>query len=188
MPSLGNKRVEDGMDGIAKQVDDSATLTLALTDLAPLDPTALPPLPEPTTRPPRRTRQPRPRITRASRTVHLGVRVLPSERVRLAAEAKAAGYRDVSAWCRGTLLAACGGEAPPVLDETASRDLERLRRDLNSGVGSNLNQALAHANVHAKAGRLVNLDVLLAAVAAAQVALEALRGDLGKVLGPRGRA
>lgn len=159
----------------------------AVTELDPLDPTALPPLTGPTTRPPRRTRQPRPRTTRASRTVHLGVRVLPSERVRLAAGAHAAGYRDVSAWARGTLLATCDGNGPPVLDEAAARELERLRRDLNSGVGSNLNQALAHANVRAKAGKLVNLDALFAAVAAAQAAMEALREDLERRLAPHGR-
>ena len=159
----------------------------ALTDLDPLDPTALPPLPETTTRPPRRTRQPRPRTTRASRTVHLGVRVLPSERVRLAAGAKAAGYRDVSAWCRGTLLAACDRESLPVLDDAAARELERLRRDLNSGVGSNLNQGLAHANALVRAGQAVDEDGLLAAVVAAQAALEALRGDLARVLAPQGR-
>ena len=107
--------------------------------------------------------------------------------VRLAAGAHAAGYRDVSAWCRGTLLAACGGEAPPVLDEAASRELERLRRDLNSGVGSNLNQALAHANARARAGQAADADGLLAAVAAAQTALEALRSDLARVLAPHGR-
>ncbi len=144
-------------------------------------------MPEPATRGPRRTRQPRPRTTRASRTVHLGVRVLPSERVRLAAGAQAAGYRDVSAWCRGTLLAACAGEAPPVLDEAAARELERLRRDLNSGVGSNLNQAVAHANASAKGGHAVDEDVLLTAVVQAQATLEALRGDLGRLLGPHGR-
>ena len=159
----------------------------ALSDLDPLDPTALPPLAEPYTRPPRRTRQPRPRTTRASRTVHLGVRVLPSERVRLAAGAHVAGYRDVSAWCRGILLAACSGESPPVLDESASRELERLRRDLNSGAGSNLNQALLHANQRAKAGQAVDEDALLAAVTKAQAELEALRGDLARVLAPHGR-
>ena len=159
-----------------------------LPDLDPLDPTALPPLPEPTTRGPRRIRQARPRSTRASRTVHLGVRVLPSERVRLAAGAHAAGYRDVSAWARGTLLAACDGERLPVLDAEALAEVARFRRDLNSGAGSNLNQALMHANARARAGKAVDEDTLVAAVVAAHAALEAVRSDLARLLGPHGRA
>ena len=74
-----------------------------------------------------------------------------------------------------------------MLDESASRELERLRRDLNSGVGANLNQAVAHANASAKGGQAVDEDVLLAAVVQAQAALEALRGDLARVLAPHGR-
>ena len=159
-----------------------------LSDLDPLDPTALPPLAEPSTRPRRRTRQPRSRSTRASRTVHLGVRVLPSERTTLAAGAHAAGYRDVSAWCRGTLLAACTGKSLPVLDAEALAEVARLRRDLNSGMGSNLNQALMHANARVKAGKAVDEDALVAAVVAAQAALEAVRSDLARLLGPHGRA
>lgn len=156
-------------------------------DLDPLDPTSLPPLSEPTARPPRRTRQPRPRSTRASRTVHLGVRVLPSERVRLTAGAHAAGYRDISAWCRGTLLAACSGEDLPMLDMAALAEVARLRRDLNSGPGSNLNQAMLHANALARAGQAPDQEVLLAAVMAAQATLEVLRGDLNRLLAPHGR-
>ena len=66
--------------------------------------------------------------------------------------------------------------------------MARLRRDLNSGPGANLNQALLHANARAKGGLAVDGDALAAAVAAAQAALEALRIDMGRLLGPQGRA
>ena len=75
-----------------------------------------------------------------------------------------------------------------MLDAEASKAVERLRRDLNSGVGSNLNQALAHANAAARAGGAMDEDALLAAVASARAAMEALHADLQRLLGPGGRA
>lgn len=78
-------------------------------------------------------------------------------------------------------------EGLPVLDAEGSRTVERLRRDLNSGVGSNLNHALAHANAAVRGGGAVDGDALLAAVTASGAALEALRADLQRLLGPQGR-
>lgn len=145
----------------------------------PLDPFALPPPP----------RSHRPRAVRhAQRTTWLHLRLLPSERIRLVAGARGAGYPDTSSWARGTLLAACGEETLPALDGEASKAVERLRRDLNSGVGSNLNQALAHANAAVRGGGAADEDALLAAVVAARAAVEALRADIQRLLGPQGRA
>lgn len=168
---------------------DGADFSMAVTEvpgLDPLDPFGLPE-PEAAARS-RQQRPPRARRSRAVRAVHLGIRVLASERSRLAAAAKRAGYRDTSSWCRGTLIAACNEEGPPLLDEALLTEVARLRRDLNSGPGANLNQALLHANARAKGGLAVDGDALAAAVAAAQAALEALRIDMGRLLGPQGRA
>lgn len=153
-----------------------------LTDsLDPLDPFTLPVTPPPRHRRPRAVRH-------AQRTAWLHLRLLPSERTRLTAAARRAGRTDTSSWARGTLLAACDGEDTPMLDAEASKAVERLRRDLNSGVGSNLNQALAHANAAARAGGAMDEDALLAAVASARAAMEALHADLQRLLGPQGRA
>ncbi len=142
------------------------------------DPFALPPL---------RSKGGRPRSTKAWRSEIAQCRVLPSEKARLNAAAHRAGYPDLSSWSRGTLLAACDGESLVRWDETARDEVARLRRDLGSGVGANLNQALAHANAAAKGGQSIDLIELVATIQAATLALDALRGDLDGVLRPGGR-
>ena len=113
--------------------------------------------------------------------------MLPSERLRLTGAARRAGYLDVSSWCRGTLLAACEGERLPVLNAEALAEVARMRRDLNAGIGSNLNQVTAHANGLAQGGQSPDVLTLFAAVEAARLAVEAVRADLAKLLGPHGR-
>lgn len=173
----------DGSGGVVVRPHGSAMGTRPIADdLA--DPFALP-----GDEPPRPSRARRPRTVRhAHRTAWLHLRVLPSERLRLTGAAGRAGYRNTSSWARGTLLAASQGESLPVLDATATGELVRLRRDLNSGVGANLNQAVAHANARAKGGMPADEDALLHAVDAARAALEAVREDLARLLGPHGRA
>ena len=145
----------------------------------PLDPFALPPIPRP--------RRPR-AVRHAQRTAWLHVRLLPSERIRLVAGARRSGYPDTSSWARGALLAACDGDTLPLLDGEAVKAVERLRRDLNSGPGANLNQALLHANRSVLEGVPPDERSLLEAVEGARAAVEALRGELGRLLGPGGRA
>lgn len=124
---------------------------------------------------------------RAFRSEWVHVRVLPSEKARMAAASGRAGYPDLSAWSRGLLMSACDGQAPPVLDEGALAEVARLRRDLGSGVGANLNQVVAHANARAKGGMPADGDALLAAVSAAREAVESLHADLRRLLRPAGR-
>ena len=124
---------------------------------------------------------------KATRTAFVTVRALPSEKIRLRAAAKRAGYRDTSAWARGILLAAATGEDSPRLDEGAAAEIARLRRDLNSGIGANLNQALTHANMNARVGTAIDETALAITVVEARHALEALRLDLQKALKPHGR-
>ncbi|MBX9660241.1 MAG: hypothetical protein K2X00_16895 [Nitrospiraceae bacterium] len=124
---------------------------------------------------------------RATRSAFVTVRTLPSEKVRLRAAAKRAGYRDVSSWARGVLLAAAAGEHAPRLDDAAATEIARLRRDLNSGLGANLNQAMTHANTNARAGITIDEAGLSDAVNAAQHAVEMLRADLQAILKPHGR-
>ena len=126
--------------------------------------------------------------TRATRTAFTTVRTLPSEKIRLRAAARRAGYRDVSSWARGLLLAAATGDAMPRIDIDALAEIARLRRDLNSGIGANLNQAMLHANACSKAGMAVDDAGLTSVVAATKSALEALRTDLQQALKPHGRA
>ena len=145
----------------------------------PLDPFALPPIPRP-----HRSRA----VRHAQRTAWLHLRLLPSERIRLVAGARRSGYPDISSWARGTLLAACDGATLPILDGEAVKAVERLRRDLNSGSGANLNQALLHANRLAREGAAPDERTLMDAVDGARAALDALRADLGLLLGPGGRA
>jgi hypothetical protein len=85
------------------------------------------------------------------------------------------------------LLAHAAREDIPHLGEECLEELLRLRRDLNSGVGNNLNQLVAYAHREAKMGRAPDRARLLEAVEAAQVAVEGLRNDLERVLHPRGR-
>jgi hypothetical protein len=94
---------------------------------------------------------------RPTREDRLRVRVLPEETKRWQAIAKAHGM-PLSTWLRG------------LADESASigrnpdewkRELSRFLRDLNSGVGANLNQIAKHLNAQKKAGNPV--DVLACA-------------------------
>ena len=145
------------------------------------DPFLLPPPASP--RRPGRPRAP----ARAVRAYHMGLRLLASERIRLSAAARRAGYDDTSAWARGVLLSACDGVTSVSLDAGVLVELAQLRRDLNGGAGANLNQALLHANTLAKAGGQPDGAALLTAVQAAHSALDALRAELQRQLSPRGR-
>lgn len=130
----------------------------------------------------------RPRsIGRAYRSAYVTLRVMPSEKIRLLAASRRAGYEDTSPWARGLLLAACDGESLPVINEDVLAEVARLRRDLNSGIGSNLNQAMLHANALAKSGGKLDLSQLESQITAAREAVDALRVDLQKLLRPLGR-
>lgn len=134
------------------------------------------------------------RKKRASRTSDgeprskpIGIRLHPRERSALLAAARRARRDDVSAWCREVLLAHAAREDIPHVGEECLEELLRLRRDLNSGVGNNLNQVVSWAHREAKMGRAPDRTRLLDAVQAAQAAVEELRRDLARVLHPRGR-
>jgi hypothetical protein len=117
----------------------------------------------------------------------LGIRLHPRERSALIAAARHARRDDVSAWAREVLLAVAAREDIPCVSDEALEELLRLRRDLNSGVGNNLNQLVAYAHREAKVGRAPDRARLLEAVLAAQSAVNSLRADLERVLHPRGR-
>jgi hypothetical protein len=94
-----------------------------------------------------------PKPTRPTREDRLRVRVFPEETKRWQAIAKAHGM-PLSTWLRG------------LADESASigrnpddwkRELSRFLRDLNSGVGANLNQIAKHLNAQKKAGNPVDV-------------------------------
>ena len=128
----------------------------------------------------------RPSSAKAFRSGFVRFRVLPSEKTRLTAAARRAGYPDLSSWSRGLLLSAAEGDSTPRLSDEVLSEISRLRRDIGSGFGANLNQALAHANEAAKAGQSVGVDALTGAVQSAQAALDGLRGELTGLLRPRG--
>lgn len=117
----------------------------------------------------------------------LGIRLHPRERSALVAAARRARRDDVSAWAREVLLAVAAKENIPYLGDECLEELLRLRRDLNSGVGNNLNQVMRWAHREAKMGRAPDRTRLLEAVQAACAAVEALRAELGRILHPRGR-
>ena len=73
------------------------------------------------------------------------------------------------------------------MDTQALAEVARLRRDLNSGIGANLNQAMLHANALAKGGEQPDGDTLLHEVRQAREAVECLRADLQRLLRPAGR-
>lgn len=150
----------------------------------PDDPAAAIPAPAPAKA--RKAARPRDNA-RAIRTAQAVVRMLPAEMRSARAAAKRAKHPSLSSFVRALVLA--GDKAPmPALDEAAAREVARLRRDINSGVGANLNQALHHANEMAKGGRSVDADALLHAVRDAAAAMEMVLGRLETVLSPRGRA
>lgn len=100
---------------------------------------------------------------------------------RWAAAAAACGLTR-SEWLRLTADHAVAGRHDPA---ALSRELVRLRRDLNCGAGSNLNQALVHANTLARAGRELEAEALHAAVQAAMIALTELKGAITAALAGR---
>lgn len=122
-----------------------------------------------------------------TKTAVLGIRMAPGERKSVNAAARRAGGREASAWAREVILAAAAEEELPSLDAEAHEELLRLRRDLNSGVGSNLNQVVLIANRAGKEGRSPNEDALIRALEATRAALEGLRADLARAISPRGR-
>lgn len=124
---------------------------------------------------------------RAIRTAQAVVRMLPSEMRSARAAAKRGRHPSLSSFVRALVLA--GDDAPlPVLDEAVAREVARLRRDINSGIGANLNQITRHANELAKVGRLPDAEQLVEAVNAAAEKMEAILGRLELVLSPHGRA
>jgi len=139
--------------------------------------------------PPVREQRPSParrKGVRAIRTAQAVVRMLPSEMRRAQGLARRAGFDCLSAWVRARCVV--DDDVFLVLDEGTATELVRLRRDLNSGIGANLNQAMLHANTLAREGRSPDVDALREAVEAARLAVEGLRADVAAVLGPRGRA
>lgn len=168
-------------------ISDAGTVPATL-HAAPADGLLDDPFAPPLTLAPARRGPGRPRSTgRAWRSAYVTIRVLPSEKVRLLAAARRAGHDDTSAWARGLLMAACDGEAPPAMDVQALAEVARLRRDLNSGVGANLNQAMLHANASAKGGEQPDEGALLDQVLRAREAVDGLRADLQRLLRPAGR-
>lgn len=121
------------------------------------------------------------------REARFNVRLLPAERAAMTSAARRAGFRNASAWARTSLLAACEQGPVVMVSEAALAEVARLRRDLNSGVGSNLNQALTHANALAKRGQSAEGDSLLVAVEEAREALAVVLGELRRLLRPAGR-
>ncbi len=99
------------------------------------------------------------------RTALFCIRLLPGERRSVNAAARRSGGARASSWAREVLSAAAAEEALPFLDEGATGELLRLRRDLNAGVGNKLNQDMKAANEFRKAGASPDDDALLAAVA-----------------------
>jgi len=128
-----------------------------------------------------------PRSADGARSAAMGIRLHPQERAAIRAAARRARRDDPSGWAREVLLAAAAREDIPFVGDEALEELLRLRRDLNSGVGANLNQAMLYANREAKMGRAPDRRALLEAVEAARAGLEALRAELERVIHPRGR-
>ena len=121
------------------------------------------------------------------REAGFNVRLLTAERARMTSAAAKAGFRNASSWARTSLLAACENEPLPVASEAALAEVARLRRDLNSGVGANLNQALTHANALAKRGQSADGEALLRSVEETHEALAVVLEELRRVLHPAGR-
>lgn len=125
--------------------------------------------------------------TSQPRALVFSMRLYPGERVAIRAAARRAKREEMSSWAREVLLAAAAREEVPTLDEEAADELRRIRRDLNSGVGANLNQAMRLANELGKAGGSPDEDALAKAVVEAMSALDLLRADLNRLIAPRGR-
>lgn len=121
------------------------------------------------------------------RETRFNVRLMPAERTAMTSAARRSGFRNASEWARTSLLAACEKEPVAVASEATLTEVARLRRDMNSGVGANLNQVVAHANAMLKGGQAADGDALLRSVEEAREALAALLTDLRRVLRPAGR-
>lgn len=157
-----------------------------MNDVGLLDPFELPEPVAEQTAPPARARRWAVRAI-ARETVHLGIRMLPSERRAVGAAARRAKAGGASSWAREVLLAAATGQDLQSLDADAVGELLRLRRDLNSGVANNLNQITRAMNEARKLGKSSDADALVAALAEARAALDQVRTDLNRLIAPRGR-
>lgn len=125
------------------------------------------------------------RRKRAVRSAQAVVRMLPSEMRRAQALSDRAGYASLSEWIRAR--AVTDDEIFVVLGDETAAELVKLRRDLNSGIGANLNQALHHANARAGAGQPVDEAGLADQVAQTRAALASVLVALERLLSPRGR-
>lgn len=123
------------------------------------------------------------RVLRADR---LRVRVLPDELTRWRQAARDSGAASLSGWLRALAdQAVATGDDP----RAWRADLDKLARDLNAGVGANVNQIAKAVHEARRRGgdaaqnrRIAQAADALAALAAD---LAALRADLGAVLRPR---
>ncbi|MFL1461618.1 hypothetical protein ACI6QG_05410 [Roseococcus sp. DSY-14] len=120
------------------------------------------------------------------RADRLRIRVLPAEMDRWRKASRESGAASLSGWLRALAdQAVATGDDP----KAWRADLARLARDINVGVGANLNQlttavydAQRRGGDAAQGRRLGQMSDALAAMAAD---LAALRADLGAVLRPR---
>ena len=117
--------------------------------------------------------------TRPTREDRLRVRVFPDEIERWQAIAQSHGM-PLSTWLRA------------LADESASigrdpddwkRELSRFLRDLNSGVGANLNQIAKHLNAQKKAGSLADVLACSETLKAIAVDVAIVRGRAEELLG-----
>ncbi len=152
-----------------------------------LDPFELPEADASASLRPAQPRQRRAAVRDVSRpTEHLGIRMFRAEKQKIRAAAKRVKQRP-SSWARETLLAAASDEEVPHVGEDALAELVRLRRDLNSGVANNLNQAMRLANEMRKAGESPDEGELARAIREARVALDGVRAVVEGAIRPRGR-
>lgn len=123
------------------------------------------------------------RVLRADR---LRVRVLPQEMERWREAARESGAPSLSGWLR-----ALADQAVAIGDDPRAwrADLARLARDINAGIGTNLNQVAKSVHEARRRGGDSAQDRYLSqaadALAAMAADLAALRADLGAVLRPR---
>lgn len=151
--------------------------------LSPLDPFELPDDDQPA---PAKAKKRRHATTSQPRALIFSMRLYPGERIAIRAAAKRVRQKP-SSWARETLLAAASDEEVPHVGEDALAELVRLRRDLNSGVANNLNQAMRLANELRKAGESPDEGELIRAIKEARVALDGVRAAVEGAIRPRGR-
>ena len=123
------------------------------------------------------------RILRADR---LRVRVLPQEMERWREAARESGAASLSGWLRALADQAVATGDDPRAWRAA---LAKLARDINAGIGTNLNQVAKAVHEARRRGGNSAQDQGLSqaadALAAMAADLKALRADLGAVLRPR---